>query len=187
MIDGKDADTWRRVLRGAVDRGDGAIAADAFVALATIEPTRWSDPAVFRDAVTAAHLAASANQAAGDRVFEVLGGDLLGAYGPDVLYRLTSIHGGSPAAQRANELLAKPELLARATPAMRIALAMRDAPCKSRPALFARAGDDGDERTLFLLQAMRGAACEQISCCMKTDAALEQAIVAVQARLNAKD
>lgn len=183
VIDGKDAGTWRNVLRGAVDRGDAAIAADAFVALAQIDPGRFAERNVLRDGVTAAHLAATATEEVQNRVFEVLEGDALGAYGPDVLYRLTSIHGGSRAAKRAAELLKRPDVLKRATPAMRVALEIRDAPCKSRPALFDRAAGEGDERTLYLLQAMRSAGCGQISCCMRGDAALDAAISGVRARL----
>lgn len=182
-IDGQDADTWRNVLRGAVDRGDAAIAADAFLALAQIDPERFAQRRVFRDGVTAAHLAATTTASIADRVFGVLASDALGAYGPDILYRLTSIHGGSRAAKRAAELLKNDDVLKHATPGMRVALEIRDAPCKSRPALFDRAAREGDERTLYLLQAMRSAGCGQISCCMRGDAALDAAMSGIRARL----
>lgn len=164
-------------------RHDGAIAADAFVALSRIDPTRFRERKAMFDAATAAHLAASINDDLGDRVFDVLAGDRLGHVACDILYRLTSVHGGSRAAKRATKLLADDAVLARATPALRIALEIRDAPCKSRPALFDRAAKEGDERALYLLQAMRQDHCGQISCCMRTDAALAKTIGAIRTRI----
>ncbi len=183
-VDGKDADTWREVLRGAVMRHDARIAADAFVALVSIDPARLRDRKTLRDATTAAHLAASTTDEIGDTVFVVLAGDTIAHHACDILYRLTSVHGGSRGAKRATLLLKDEAVLARGTPAMRIALAVRDAPCKSRPVLFENAAKDGDRRTLYLLQTMRSSYCGQISCCMKTDPSLAETIGAIQTRMT---
>jgi hypothetical protein len=173
------------MLRGAVMRHDARVAADAFIALAKIDPDIFADRRTMHDAVTAAHLAASATDEMGDRVFELLAADTLGQRTCDILYRITSIHGGSRAAKRAAKLLKNEEVLARGTPAMRIALKVRDTPCKARPALFEQCAKDGDERTLYLLQTMRSANCGQISCCMKANAKLDQALGAIRTRVSA--
>lgn len=183
-IDGKDLKTWQAMLRGAAMRNDAGIAADAFVALAKLDPQVFADRKTRHDAVTAAHLAASATQEISDRVFEVLASPTLGHFACDILYRITSIHGGSRAAKRAAALLKSHEVLDRGTPAMQIALMVRDTPCKTRPALFEQAAQQGDERTLYLLQAMRGEHCGQISCCMKADTKLDQTIGAIRTRLS---
>jgi serine/threonine-protein kinase len=183
-VDGKDADTWRNMLRGAVARSDAAIAAQSLAALATIDPERLADAKVFADAVSAANLGAAANQDLEKQVFDVLGGAALGHWGPDVLYRITSLHGGSRAAKRAAELLKDGEVLARATPALLVAMAIRDAPCNDRPPLFDRAAKEGDERALFLLQAMRAAGCGQSGCCIRNDPKLDAAIGALRERVS---
>jgi hypothetical protein len=181
-VDGKDADTWRNVLRGAVSRSDANIAAQALAALTTIDPERFADPKVLGDAVLAANVAAAANVELEKQVFDVLGGAGIGHWGPDVLYRITSLHGGSRAAKRAGELLADPAVIARATPALLIAMAMRDAACNDRPPLFDRAAKEGDERTLFLLVAMRSGGCGQSGCCIRNDPKLDATIGAIRAR-----
>jgi serine/threonine-protein kinase len=165
-------------------RHDGPIAADAFVALSRIEAEPFATRKQMHDAVTAVHLAASTSKEDGDRVFAVLESNTLGSRAGDILYRITSIHGGSPAAQRATTLLADETILSRATPAMRIALEIRDAPCKKRPALFSRAAQHGDSRTLYLLQAMKDDHCGQMSCCMKTSTELDTTIGAIRTRLS---
>lgn len=183
-IGGKNADAWRSVLKGAATRGDGGVGAEAFVALATLEPERFADRLVVWDGAKAVHLAMATSEAVGAPVFEVLASAAFAPYGADVMYRLTSVHGGSRAARKAAELLKREDILKSATPALRIALDIRDAACRSRPALFDRAEAEGDKRALYLLLAMRGNNCSQISCCMKNDPELDGAINGIRARLG---
>src|SRR5262249_55227792 len=96
-----------------------------------------------------------------DDVFAALAGPSLGEGGPDVLLHVTSFYGGSRGAARAAELLAKPEVLARASPALRVARDLKIAACKDRPALFDRAAADGDERSLTMLAAMLDPDCKE--------------------------
>jgi serine/threonine-protein kinase len=183
VVDGKDAQAWRDQLRSAVLRTDAGRAADAVLALAQIDPTRFSEPGLLHDAAAAANLAAQGDDKLAERLFGLLASDTLGAAGPDVLYRLTSLHGGSRGARRAAELLASDEVKKRASKALLIAMAMRDTPCSGRAALLERAGNEGDDRVLLMLLAMRGEACTMQTCCMTNEPRLDAAIRAVRERL----
>lgn len=118
-----------------------------------------------------------------DRYFDILLNDT-GTMGPDLLYHLWTTKGGSEAAKRSERLLARPEVRARGTPALRVAYELRSARCPEKQALFERAGKDGDGRTLGQL-VMLGEECgsKNANCCYPRDAALGQAIIAIRARL----
>jgi hypothetical protein len=118
-----------------------------------------------------------------DRYFDLLLNDTA-TMGPDVLYHLWTTKGGSEAAKRSERLLARPEVRARGTPALRVAYELRAARCPEKQALFERAGKDGDGRTLGQL-VMLGEECgsKNANCCYPKDAALGQAIIAIRARL----
>jgi serine/threonine protein kinase len=179
-VDGKDAQAWRDQLRSAVIRSDAGRATDSVFALAQIDPARFGDPNLLADTAAAANLAAQGDEKLADKVFSLLASDALGAYGPDVLYRLTSLHGGSRGARRAAELLAAESVRKNASKALLVAMALRDAPCSARLALLERAGQEGDERALLLLLAMRGESCNP--CCMNNEPRLDAAIRAVRER-----
>lgn len=118
-----------------------------------------------------------------DRYFDLLLNDTA-TMGPDLLYHLWTAKGGSEAAKRSERLLARPEVRARGTPALRIAYELRAARCPEKQALFERAGREGDGRTLGQL-VMLGEECgsKNANCCYPKDAALGQAITAIRARL----
>jgi serine/threonine protein kinase len=75
--------------------------------------------------------------------------DKMGTAGPDLLYELLTTRGGSKAAKRADELLRDEAVRSRGSPAMRIAYDLRTAKtCDAKRALYERAGEEGDRRTL---------------------------------------
>jgi serine/threonine-protein kinase len=186
-IEGKDAETWHRIMRAALSSRNAGDAAKALVAIASIDPERFAKPYVLADAVAAVNLAAAANQELEDTVFGVVESPDLGAAGPDMLYRITSIHGGSRAAKRAADLLRRDEVLRHASPALLVAMALRSAPCTERAGLYERAMKEGDDRSLVILQAMRADNCDQSGCCIRNDPKLDGAVARLRERLSASD
>ena len=116
-------------------------------------------------------------------VFDALANHL-GADGIDVLYDVASKHGGARAAKKADELLDHPEVRGRASPAVQAALALRDARCDKKPALFDHVGKDGDERALMLLERLRGQNCNASRCCYIKNRPLDTTIAAMKSRLG---
>jgi eukaryotic-like serine/threonine-protein kinase len=76
--------------------------------------------------------------------------------------------------------------MARATPALRITFELRKATCAVKRSLFERAAAEGDERTLFDLQMLRGARCKRKNdpCCLREDKSLADAIQQLKDRLR---
>jgi serine/threonine-protein kinase len=147
----------RTILRSAAAGHDWPHATDAFLALVDHDVAAFHDPLVV---VAARDVAAAAGVTGGDvadRVFEAL--ELrLGTGGLDILYEIVRTRGGSKAAARAQSLLDRADVMARATPELRITFALREAPCADKPALLARAAAEGDGRTLLVMQTL-GVAC----------------------------
>ena len=100
-------------------------------------------------------------EGAADEVFDALSRRADGP-GLDVLYTLVEGRGGSRAASRAAELLRRPGVIAGASPALRVAFALREAPCDPKPLLFDQAAREGDGRALVVLETL-GRACFQRS------------------------
>jgi eukaryotic-like serine/threonine-protein kinase len=168
----------RTMLRSAAAAHDWPHATEAFFALVDHAPAAFHDPVLLAPTRDAAAAAAVAGGEAADRVFAALG-QRLGADGVDILYEIVRTRGGSKAAVRAEELLLQSEVLARATPAMRITFAFWQAPCADKSALLDRAVADGDARTLVVMQTV-GAAC------LGKNPALGEALKALKARLKAR-
>jgi serine/threonine-protein kinase len=148
------------------------------------------------EAADVAELAAPSGAAA-DPIFDRLANEL-GTDGLDILYDLaaresrtldplerTGIARPTSAGARARALLGRPDVLARATPAMRIAYELPRAPCGHRPSLFARAAKEGDDRALQFLMSMSPPACSsRDACCYEKHRELPRAIAEIQARLR---
>jgi eukaryotic-like serine/threonine-protein kinase len=113
----------------------------------------------------------------GDRILDALS-TRCGPEGLDVLYDLVSTRGRAAAAVRAGEMLKKPEVMARATPTLRIAFELREAPCVDKLGLLDRAVAEGDSRALVVLET-QGAACFR-----KNNKALLAAIAALRSRIR---
>ena len=101
-----------------------------------------------------------------------------GERGPDLLYDLMEGSGRSAWAERAGEALLKPEVLALASPAVRVSFQMRAAPCDLKMDLLERGVKEGDERTLIAMQiVVRG--------CVKDTRRVDSAIRRLKDRLQA--
>jgi hypothetical protein len=120
-----------------------------------------------------------------DRVFDMIA-TKMDTTGMDILYELLTTRGGSRAAARAEELLRDEKVRSRGTPAARIAYDLRVAQgCSDKKALFERAKEDGDGRTLGQLQLLNHR-CRRRSggCCLENDPELREAIDTLKARMN---
>ncbi len=173
-----DTAAAKAALRRAASGHDWPHATEAFLALADHDATAFHDPALLAPTRDMAAAAAIAGGDGAERVFDALG-RALGADGADVLYEIVRTRGGSKAAARADELLRRGDVMARATPALRITFALREAPCPEKAALLDRAVADGDARTLVVMQTV-GAAC------LGRNPALGEAVKGLKARLRGK-
>ncbi len=183
-------------LHAAAEAQDGAGAVAVFLDLADKERAAFADRAVQSEAARVAEIAAASGHAA-DPIFDRLG-NALGTDGLDILYDLAAreLRSGDPlertglappkgAGPRARAILGRPETLARATPAMRVAYELRRASCQHRPNLFPRAATDGDDRALEILTSMQPPACSRKdACCLPKHRELERAVAEIQARLR---
>lgn len=180
-IDGLDASGWSMVLREAANSQDAGRSAKALEAIARIEPERLGEPQVVSDAAAAAVIVALAGGELAESTFDLLGSESLGSAGPDILYRMMTIYGGSKGASLATKLLADEAVLGRASAALRIALELRSTPCAERVELFERAAAEGDGRALLILVGMQSDDCS--ACCMRHEPRLQPTIQAIRARL----
>jgi serine/threonine-protein kinase len=185
-VDGLDGPTWRRVLQQSATAQDALRGAKAIVALAQVDPGAFQRPELIPAAAAVAVAVEIGDRRIADSVFDVLSSERLGGGGPDVLFHMTSFYGGSRGAKRAADLLLRPEILGRATPALQVAMALRDASCAEKPGLFDRAAREGDERTLSQLAKMRDPDCQPSTgiCCMMFDQKLKATIAQIRVRLQ---
>ncbi len=116
------------------------------------------------------------------RMFAVLSSKA-GTAGIDVLYYLVTAKGSSRASKEALRYLEDPKVLARGSQGMQIAWALRSARCEDKKALFARAGEHGDQRTIGQLHELNQACGRRNrGCCYPKDPELEAALAALKAR-----
>lgn len=162
---------------------------DARGSLAALEKLAEIDKELFRDSdlksdiVDLTQLAAKTPGLEG-RMFALLT-EKAAPYGLDVLLYLVTNRGGSQAADTADKLLSQPDVLARGSKAMQIAFLLRKAPCEKKKDLFARAGTDGDERTLGQLQVLTKSSCRGRSvCCFEHGPEVDAAMGAIEARVG---
>ncbi|WP_437325499.1 serine/threonine-protein kinase [Sorangium sp. So ce381] len=120
-----------------------------------------------------------------DAIFDALEGRL-GPEGLDIAYEIASGYGGTQGGKRAAALLRRPEVLKRASVPLRIAVALREAPCRRKEALFERAALEGDARALVFLEMLRSSQCQPRigQCCFHHHAGLENAVRALRDRLR---
>ncbi|WP_437569153.1 serine/threonine-protein kinase [Sorangium sp. So ce542] len=120
-----------------------------------------------------------------DLIFEALE-SRLGQEGLDIAYEIVSGYGGTQGGKRAAALLRRPEVLERASAPLRIAVELREAPCRRKPALFERAALEGDARALVFLEMLRSSQCQPRigQCCFHHHAGLERAVRSLRDRLR---
>lgn len=151
-------------------------ASDAALALLGADPEAPSRP---DDARTLGGLMQALERARHPRTDQVWRAVALGRGGPDVVYRFAETGGRSAAANRARALLRDPAVQERATPALRIAFALREASCADKLGLLDRAVAEGDERTLVSLQVAKA--------CFKRSHSVDQAQKRLRDRLGRAD
>ena len=112
----------------------------------------------------------------------------MGTGGLDVLYEMVTTKGGSDAAVEAKQLLDRPDVLALASPAMRVAYQLRNASlssgCDVIKALFPEIRAHGDGRSLGQLYLL-GKRCGRRHvgpCCLENDPELDETVKALQAK-----
>ncbi|HVY49854.1 MAG TPA: hypothetical protein VHB21_28360, partial [Minicystis sp.] len=183
-------------LRAVADGGDPGKAMATMLALADDAPQAFADRAVQTEAADIVESAA-AKGVAPDAALERLA-NKLGTDGLDVLYDLVAreqraadpleragITRPAGVGPKARAILSKPEVLLRATPAMRVAYELRRSTCAHRANLFPRAAKDGDDRALEILLSMQAPNCTgKDACCLHKHRELERAIADIQARLR---
>jgi serine/threonine-protein kinase len=173
----------KELLKTAAD-GDVVKAAAAVLEIARTEPAAFEDRGVQATVAAAAQRVAQASTPEADRLFSELA-TKLGPAGLDILYDV-STNETSRGAERARQWLGKPEVLARASPAMKIAWELRRTLCSQRPYLFGRAAEEGDDRALAVLTGMQPPACDPMrgQCCFRRHGELEKAVTTIQARIR---
>ncbi|WP_437686002.1 protein kinase domain-containing protein [Sorangium sp. So ce176] len=185
----EDDPTGARAVRAQLSRAaatrNWVNAARSMLALAEADPEMLLSRGLREEVLaTVAGIAFEEDNPAADQVFDLLT-NKLGTGGLDVLLDVVRARGGTKAARRASEILARPAVMARATPALRVTYAFRKATCNGKRALFGRAAAEGDERTLFELQVLHGARCRRTDpCCFRDDKAIAEAIQQLKARLG---
>ncbi len=184
-LDDVDTATWRGRLEKANQIKDWVLGSKAFLALARQDPSLLDDADMrTRVIAVAAGIAHEGQSELADAVFDTLDARL-GNAGLDLLYDLALSRGGTRGGQRARAILARPDVVKREAPALRIAFDFFVAPCETRDGLLDRAVADGDRRTLVQLQAAHGAHCanRKDPCCFREDAAMADAIAKLKAKL----
>ena len=176
-------DLWHAVAKRDYRRG-----ATALLALGDGDPAAFREPDVVGAAANIAVAIDLLDPPLATSVFDLFA-HKLGSDGTDVLYEIVRTRGGDKGgARRAMELLRDDQVLAHASPAMRVALELRQAACPRKRELFERAAAEGDQRVLTEMRALRASACGKKAgpCCFKTDKALFDAIAALKQRVDAQ-
>ncbi|MDI3286771.1 serine/threonine-protein kinase [Polyangium sp. 15x6] len=185
-IEGADATEWAERLRRAASRKEWRPGAKAFLALAKLDPARLTGSELRGDvAAVVAGIGFETSFAESDQVFDALENEL-GSGGLDVLFHVVRTRGGSKASRRAQDILGKPGILERATPALRVAYELRKSACPDKRALFSRAAEEGDGRALEELLIVKDVPCsaKRDPCCYREDAELKDAITKLRAKLG---
>lgn len=179
--EGLDASQWRSMLRRSVESSSWKRAGEAVMALGHLDPAALSQPDLLAAATSTAMALELADQESAKQMFEAMAQNQGGI---DVLYQIAAQRRGSKAALRADELLSKPEVRAKASPGLRVAMALREAPCSGKAALLDRVEEEGDHRSLLVLVALRAADCDPnvLGCCLPNDEKIEHVVRTLSAR-----
>lgn len=178
----------RVILRNHTSQKRHVEAMRTIAKLATIEPRAGTDPEVVQSIVAAVQSGAEAVEAVAALLEQDLGED-----GVDLLYDLTVKQTGARWKTRLNQSLTKPEVLARASPAARIALDLRNAKrCEAKRDLLPRAVQEGDRRALVQLtplvqtQGCGFLGLQDCWSCLRKTPALQDAIRALESHADAQ-
>lgn len=175
-VGGLDAEAWKRAVKQAPATNNYQKALDGLLALAQLDPGALATPDM-RTVATETAVAFGKNKDAGPKIHKALA-ESFGSDGIDVLFEVMTKRGGTESAQMAKDHLAKPEVRARGTKALLIALELREAACMDKVKLLDRANADGDGRALSILVALHVEECDAsvTGCCLQDNALVEAAI-----------
>lgn len=155
--------------------------------LAALDPNTGQDLDVVQAIFTALQGDAESTQAAVSLLEQELGED-----GVDLIYDLTTKQTGARWKVRLNQSLTRPEILAKASPATRLAIDLRQAKrCEAKRDLLPRVQREGDRRALTQLKSLtqtQGCGIFDLQdCwpCLRKGAALQETINTVEARVHA--
>ncbi|WP_437688097.1 protein kinase domain-containing protein [Sorangium sp. So ce176] len=184
-IDGAPLPAERARLVEAVQAKRWEAAEEALLALLDRDRAAFADRDVMTSAAAAAVKSAYRADGRADAIFDALE-SRLGPDGLDIAYEMMSGYGGTQGGKRAAALLRRPEVLKRASVPLRIAVELREAPCRRKHALFDRAALEGDARALVFLEMLRSSQCQPRigQCCFHHHAGLERAVRALRDRLH---
>ncbi|MFO0573888.1 MAG: serine/threonine-protein kinase [Polyangia bacterium] len=182
-----DPRAHRALVRSLAEKQRLVEAMQAMAPLGRLDPGTARDTEMVKILVAAIQGPPEALQAAA-----VLLEEDLGEAGVDLLYDLTVKQTQAKWKPRINQSLTRPEVVARASAATRVALELRAArTCEAKRELLGRAQREGDHRALALLRPLqwtRGCGFFSLQdCwpCMRRDGALQQTISAIEARAKA--
>jgi hypothetical protein len=169
-------------LLALAEKGDPVQAADALLALLGLDSKALAEERV-QDAAVKVATRLPPNHDKTHSVFYSLG-HKSGPPGLDVLYRILDQDPESLQAKRAQSILALAGVSDRASPALGVTWELRRAACRNKRQLFERAGKDGDERTLRLLEPLQSRTCKpsQGECCFGRNLELDRAVSLIQER-----
>lgn len=175
-LDGLDAEGWKRAVKQAPATNNYKRALDGLLALAELDPEALATSEL-KTVATETAVAFGKHKEAGPKLHAALA-ERFGSDGVDVLFELITKRGGTDSARLASEQLAKPEVRARGSKALRIALELREAACMDKVKLLDRVNADGDGRALSILVALHVEECDPgvTGCCLQDNALVEAAI-----------
>ena len=162
---------------------DDADAIAILVELADVAPGALRDPETRTAAKRVAEQAGEKTGPETDRVYYVLSYKF-GTEGLDVLYEVRMSATSPKSALRAAAILDHGGTSDRASPALRTTLTIMKSACRNKQFLFAKAGADGDARTLAMLETLQPPGCDAKSspCCYRRNLDLERSIATLKDR-----
>lgn len=155
--------------------------------LAALDPSTGHDPEIAQALVAALQ----SDEASAQAATALLEQDF-GEAGVELLYDLTVKQTGAHWKPRLNQSLTKPAVLAKATPALRVAIELRTAKrCEVKRDLLPRVQSEGDRRALLQLRSLtQTQGCgflglQDCWLCLRKSLALQEAIAILEVRTQA--
>jgi serine/threonine-protein kinase len=178
----QDGAALRARVRSSAEKKQWDAGAQAVVDLAKAEPAVVKETDVI---AAAAAIAAGLDPAASDKLFEALATSA-GTAGPDLLYEISAKSPESESGKRALDLLERKDVNEIASPALKVLLELRKAPCMKKALVFKKAKRDGDIRSVAFLEDLRSRDCNRKKgeCCFPGNHVVDHTIRAINARLE---
>ncbi|NUP05445.1 MAG: serine/threonine protein kinase [Polyangiaceae bacterium] len=187
-VEAPDPDVLRMEFRNQVEEERWRTAAVALQNALDADPAAVADDPDKERAGKVAMRAAYGKFPGVEALFDTLA-ERAGHDGLEVLYAMIEGQGGSRGASLAWERLLRPDVRVRLSPALEVAVELREASCKEKPRYFERAAEEGDERALRVLKLLRSMRCDarRGECCYPKNRALERAYDTIRKRVEPAD